>query len=386
MHKQSLDLVSAQLNEGSSSSQLAIESTLPPVSAPVKQINDYVELKKRIKQEGLLNKQPVYYTYKLISIIGMLALSVTLLLVVHNFWFQLANAVLMAVASAQLGFLGHDGGHRQIFHSTRKNEILTLITGNLFIGMSNGWWLDKHNAHHAHPNEMDMDPDLDIGVLAFSDEDVRSKKGFQRWLVKHQKYFFLPLLALLGLDLQQRSIRYLLTHRKEKYHLLETVLLIAHYILYFGLLFYCLNPWQVLIFLVIHQTLFGVFLGSAFAPNHKGMPVLEKGSQIDFLRRQVLTSRNVHGGFLNDFWYGGLNYQVEHHLFPNMPRNNLRQAQKIVSAYCQERSIAYYETGAIQSFREILQFLHAVSAPLREKKVRTKRTGFGIRILLGKIL
>ncbi|MGH2507321.1 MAG: fatty acid desaturase family protein, partial [Ktedonobacteraceae bacterium] len=68
--------------------------------------------------------------------------------------------------------------------------------------------------------------------------------------------------------------------------------------------------------------------------------------------------------------YGGLNYQVEHHLFPSMPRNNLKKAQKLVKVYCQEHAIAYYETSAVQSFREILQFLHQVSAPLRIPQVQ----------------
>jgi len=383
MQEHHADIIPTSLHVGNSAAQLAGQSV--PIATPTKQVNDYAELKKLIKQNNLLDKQPVYYTYKLISTLALLALSVTLLFVVHIFWFQLLNAVLLAVASAQLGFLGHDGGHRQIFYTTRKNEILTLITGNLFIGMSNGWWLDKHNAHHSHPNEVDMDPDLDIGVLAFSAEDASSKKGLLRLIIKHQKYFFFPLLGLLGIDLQRRSILYLLTH-KEKYRALEATLLALHHILYFGMLFFCLNPWQAVIFLLIHQALFGLFLGSAFAPNHKGMPVLEKGSPLDFLRRQVLTSRNVRGGVSNDFWYGGLNYQIEHHLFPSMPRNNLKHAQKIVKAYCQEHDIAYYETSALQSFREILQFLHEASAPLRVKKVRTRKTIPLIRILIGKLL
>ena len=389
MQKQSPDVISALLNEGSSDSQLVTAYATMPSSAPVKQANDYVELKKLIKKAGLLNRQPAYYTYKIATTIGLFALSIVLLFVVHNFWFQLGNAVLLAVASAQLGFLGHDGGHRQVFGSTGKNEILTLITGNLLIGMSNGWWLDKHNAHHSHPNELDMDPDIDLGVLAFSDEDVRTvgkKKGLLRLIVQNQKYFFFPLLSLLGIDLQKRSIEYLLT-KKEKYRLLEAVLLVLHHALYLGMLFYCLNPWQAVIFMLIHQALFGVFLGSAFAPNHKGMPILEKGSRVDFLRRQVLTSRNIHSGFFNDFWYGGLNYQVEHHLFPSMPRNNLKRAQKIVKTYCQEHSIAYYETSIIQSFREILLFLHEVSAPLRVKEIRpASKPRFKIRMLLGKLL
>lgn len=383
METKSLDIVPAVLHESTNGSQSDIAETRS--AARKKQVNDYVELKKLIKKDGLLDKQPLYYTYKLVTTLGLFALSIVLLLVIHSFWFQLFNALLFALASAQLGFLGHDGGHRQIFHSTRKNEMLTLITGNLLIGMSNGWWLNKHNAHHSHPNEVGMDPDIDLGVLAFSAEDVCSKKGLQRMIVRHQKYFFFPLLALLGIDLQKRSVVYLLQTR-EKNSLIERVLLILHHGLYLGLLFSCLNLWQAVIFLVIHQAFFGLFLGLAFAPNHKGMPILEKGSCIDFLRRQVLTSRNVRGSFVNDFWYGGLNYQIEHHLFPSMPRNNLKKAQKIVSVYCQERSIAYYETSAPQSLREILHFLHEVSAPLRVKKIQRKGSALKIRVLSGKLL
>lgn len=369
MQKQSPDVVLGLLNEDRGCSRSETAYALAEAPLAVKPVNDYVELKKLIKRDGLLDKQPVYYTYKIFTTLGLLALSVVFLFVVHNFWFQIGNAFLFAVASAQLGFLGHDGGHRQIFNSTRKNEILALFIGDLLIGMSNGWWLDKHNRHHSHPNEVDMDPDIDIGVLAFSEEDVLSKRGIARWIVRHQKYFFFPLLSLVGMDLQKASIVYLVKFR-DKYRVLEMLLLTLHHALYFGLLFFCLAPWQAVIFIAIHQMVFGVLLGSAFAPNHKGMPLLEKGSRIDFLRRQVLTSRNVSGGFFNDFWYGGLNYQVEHHLFPSMPRNNLKKAQKLVKAYCQEHAIAYYETSVLQSFREILQFLHQVSAPLRAPRVQ----------------
>jgi fatty acid desaturase len=109
-------------------------------------------------------------------------------------------------------------------------------------------------------------------------------------------------------------------------------------------------------------------MGSVFAPNHKGMPILEKETELDFLHQQVLTARNVQGSPLADFWYGGLNYQIEHHLFPNMARNNLKKAQPIVRAFCQEMGIPYHQTGVWQSHKEILGFLHEVSAPLRQKK------------------
>src|SRR3712207_2342942 len=97
------------------------------------------------------------------------------------------------------------------------------------------------------------------------------------------------------------------------------------------------------------------------------MPTLTEADQLDFLRRQVLTSRNVAGSRLVDFALGGLNYQVEHHLFPSMPRPNLRRAQRLVADFCAERGVRYAETGLFDSYRQVLRHLHDVperTAPL----------------------
>src|SRR5207244_3453684 len=88
-------------------------------------------------------------------------------------------------------------------------------------------------------------------------------------------------------------------------------------------------------------------------------------SDLDFLRAQVLTSRNIRANWLTDYWYGSLNYQVEHHLFPSMARSKVRRAHNIVRDYCAEIGVPYHETSLIGSFRELLGFLHEVGAPLR---------------------
>jgi fatty acid desaturase len=106
-------------------------------------------------------------------------------------------------------------------------------------------------------------------------------------------------------------------------------------------------------------------MGCTFAPNHKGMPILREDDKVDYLRRQVLTSRNIRGGRFVDFALGGLNYQIEHHLFPNMPRPSLRRAQGIIRAYCGQHGLTYHETGIIGSYGQVLRHLHAVGAPLR---------------------
>jgi fatty acid desaturase len=95
------------------------------------------------------------------------------------------------------------------------------------------------------------------------------------------------------------------------------------------------------------------------------MPTLTQADQVDFLRRQVLTSRNVRGSRFVDFLLGGLNYQIEHHLFPNMPRPNLRRAQPLVREFCRHHGLLYAEASLVGSYAEALRHLHSVSAPLR---------------------
>ena len=164
--------------------------------------------------------------------------------------------------------------------------------------------------------------------------------------------------------LKYSGIRYMLTNRL-RFPIAETLAMAGHIGVYTCLVFLSLPFWQGLLFIAVNQLLIGLYIGSTFAPNHKGMLMLDGKIKLDFLRRQVLTSRNVKSSPVNDVLYGGLNYQIEHHLFPSMPRHQLKRAQKIIRPFCGENSISYYETGVFQSQREILQYLHRVSAPLR---------------------
>jgi fatty acid desaturase len=195
-------------------------------------------------------------------------------------------------------------------------------------------------------------------VLVWSREAAQGK-GF---LVRHQAWFFFPLLTLLGLSLKRDSVKALRNGTIKKRGL-ESVFLGVHLIGYAVALLLVLTPLQALAFFVLHQALFGVYLGMTFAPNHKGMPHPD-GTE-DFLRKQVLTSRNVRGGWLMDVALGGLNYQIEHHLFPAMPSPNLRKAQPIVQKYCEEIGVSYEMTGLVDSYRQALSHLHEVGADLR---------------------
>ena len=148
---------------------------------------------------------------------------------------------------------------------------------------------------------------------------------------------------LYPLSMLIESLRYLI-REKSRFRAIETLSVLL-FPLYFLFLFFLMGFWQAILVTVIHRVLFGLYISSVFVPNHMGMPILDANENPDFLRQQVLTSRNVKGHPLVDFLFGGLNYQIEHHLFPKMPRNRLRKARELVQEFLQEKSIAYHETG-----------------------------------------
>jgi len=127
-----------------------------------------------------------------------------------------------------------------------------------------------------------------------------------------------------------------------------------------------LPPGKAVAFVGVQLAVFGALLGGAFAPNHKGMPIVPPDARIDFVSRQVLMSRNVTGGPFTDIAMGGLNYQIEHHLFPSMPRPNLRRAQPVVRAFCAEHGVPYTQTGLVGSYAIVVRYLNAVGLGERD--------------------
>jgi fatty acid desaturase len=339
--------------------------TQPALSPPTERRgSEYAELSRQIRQAGLLERRPRYYIWKIAVTAALLAAGWAGFVLVGNSWWQLGMAVLLAVVFTQIGFLGHDAGHRQISRSRRASYVLGVLHGNLGIGLSYGWWAGKHNRHHAHPNQEGADPDIMISALAFTAAQARARPGAIGFLFRYQAYLFFPLLLLEAVSLHVASIR-ALASRAGRHRRLEAALLTAHAAGYLTAAFLVLSPVKAVVFILVQQGLFGLYLGCSFAPNHKGMPVLAADDRSGFLRRQVLTSRNIRGGWLTDFALGGLNYQIEHHLFPSMPRPNLRHAQALVAAFCHNRGLPYCQTSVAGSYVQALRHLNAVGKPLR---------------------
>jgi fatty acid desaturase len=339
----------------------------PPVIAPPVDVmagSEFTALLRQVKDRGLLERRIGSYVLNITTTLLALAAVWTGIVLVGDSWWTLLLAVPAAVFTTRSSFIGHDAGHQQIARTRSTNRLIGLLHGNLMLGMSYAWWNDKHNRHHANPNHIDKDPDVEVGALVWTRAQACERQGFARWLTRHQARLFLPMLLLEGFALKVASIRFL-WRQPPRERIAEAVVIGVHLCAYVTVLLMTMSPGKALVFAFVHHALYGLHLGSAFAPNHKGMPMPNPGERWGHLRRQVLTSRNVRGGLATDWFLGGRNYQVEHHLFPNMPRANLRIAQPLVREHCRLMGLPYTEAGLFDSYRIALRHMHEVGAPLR---------------------
>jgi fatty acid desaturase len=335
--------------------------------APVQRGSDFAALSRQIRAAGLLRRRRLSYTARIVATLAMFAATWWAFVAIGDSWYQMITAAVLGIVFTQVAFLGHDGGHRQIARTKKVNDVIGLVAGDLLVGLCYGWWVDEHNQHHANPNHEGRDPDIGDSVITFTKDQASARTGrVGRFIAARQAWLFFPLLTLEGLNLHAQSIDWLRTTPIRRYRRTEIAMQVVHLTAYLTAVLLVLPPGKAIAFIAIHQAAWGVYMGLSFAPNHKGMPTIPPGQTLDFLRRQVLTSRNIRGGALTDFALGGLNYQIEHHLFPNMPRNNLGKAQPLVREYCAALGVSYTETSLIDSYAIVLRHLNGVGRPLRE--------------------
>ncbi|MEU1146254.1 fatty acid desaturase family protein [Streptomyces sp. NPDC005863] len=327
--------------------------------------SDFAPLLRVVKEQGLLNRRIGWYARTIaVNALALVAVGTGMILLGTSWWVLLLAPVL-SVLCARTAFIGHDAGHSQISGDRSVSRAIGLVHGNLLLGMSSAWWNDKHNRHHANPNHIEKDPDVAADVLVWTSKQARARVGFRRWLTRNQAWLFFPLTLLQGIAMKIYGFQDL-RRQGQRERRVEGLLLVAHLAGYVSLLLLAMPSGHAIAFAAIHQALFGLHLGLAFAPNHKGMEMPDpNGERWGHLRRQVLTSRNIRGGPATDWFLGGLNYQIEHHLFPSMPRPHLRRAQPLVRAHCAEVGMSYAEAGFVDSYRQVLRHMYEVGEPLR---------------------
>ncbi len=342
-------------------------STFPPSIVPSNTVvNSYAALLREVRAAGLMERRRGFYVSTFAVLLAVLAFCWLALAVLDPSWYLLLLAPVLGVVFTQFAFLAHEASHHQIFASARVNEWCARVLGVALVGVSYAWWTDKHGRHHKNPNSVGKDPDIEFDAIHFTEERAATRRGLKAALTRRQGYLFFPLLLLEGLSLHLKSVQYLAGRSRVQWRWLELALMAARFALYAGALFWLLPPVLALAFIAVQFAVFGLYMGASFAPNHKGMPIIGRDQRVDFLTRQVLTSRNIRGGWFINTLMGGLNYQIEHHLFPDMPRPQFRRAQQLVRDYCAGHNIAYTQTSLGRSYAIVVRYLNQVGLAARD--------------------
>jgi fatty acid desaturase len=329
-------------------------------------VKSFQQLSQAANDAGLMNRRYGFYWSMMIGWTLALAALLLFVVLIGDSWYQLIVAALLGVVMSQIGFLAHEATHREVFATPGWNEWTGRVLSGLFIGMSYAWWLDKHTTHHANPNKEGKDPDVGSRVLAFTPEASDRRAGVASALAKYQGFYFVPLLFFEGFYLHFISIKIAIANRGASGRWWDMLFMGVRHAAYLVFLFAVLPPGLAVAFLAVQIAVFGFLLAGAFAPNHIGMPTVPHDVDIDFLRRQVHMSRNIRGGFWVRFFMGGLEYQVEHHLFPMAPRPNLPALQRLVREHCSRNDIPYTETSLAEAWRTIVSYLNQVGLKNRD--------------------
>ncbi|HEX8966601.1 MAG TPA: acyl-CoA desaturase [Chloroflexota bacterium] len=325
----------------------------------------YASLRRAVSDAGLLDRDYADYAWRGGVSLAILLVGLTLAAVAPpSAAMLLVAAAIIAFGSVQVALIGHDAGHLAVFGNRRLNHALGSACWSLLLGISFWYWSDRHNRHHGATNDAAADPDLQwASVIAYSEVLLAGTPRRWTWLTRHQAIIGPAYALLLPFAFRLEGWHFALRELSGPRRVVDLALLMLSTLAWllpaaqFGV-------WWLAVF-VTSQILAGLYLSLAIAPNHVGMRIWPAGTPLTFLERQVLSSRNVAPGPIWDFVFGGLNYQIEHHLFPTMPRRHLAGARSLVKPFCRAHGLPYTELGAFASYRLVLAELQRVGRAAR---------------------
>jgi fatty acid desaturase len=354
-------------NSAASAEGFAPTATVTSWPFPVNAITStFTELASTVRDLGLLRRHYAFYIGFAAVLVAALGGIITGFVLLGDSWLQLLMAGALGLWLTQAAFLGHEASHRVVLSSGPKNDRLGRWVSTLAVGISYQWWMNKHSRHHQSPNTKSKDPDIEKDTISFIDEDAQEATGLLAAITRKQGYLFFPLLAFEGYNLHYRSVDSLFRFGTTKQKWTELSLIIAHFVIYLVPVFLFLPLGLAFAFVAVQMAVFGVYMGASFAPNHKGMAIIPADAKVDFFSKQVLTSRNVRGGWFMTILLGGLNYQIEHHLFPNMARPHLAKARELTMVHCEVHNVKYTEAGLFESYGIVIDYLNRVGLQARD--------------------
>lgn len=337
-----------------------IRRTIPRTESLGDTTSTFTALTRSVREAGLLRRARSFYLLVGVALLLALGGAITGFVLLGDSWFQLLIAGALGIIFTQAAFVSHEASHRQVLASGPANDRLGRWLIALGVGMSYQWWMTKHTRHHANPNQVGRDPDIEVDVVAFTPETAAAQRGLLAWVTRRQGWLFYPLLAFEGINLHVHSLRSLMQRRPVDGRWLELGLIALRFAVLFGAVFWVLPLGMAFAFVGVQLAVFGFYMGTSFAVNHTGMPIIPREARLDFFAKQVRTSRNIRGGWWATILLGGLNYQVEHHLFPNMARPFLAQTRTLVREHSRVHDVPYTEMSLGRAHVHVVRHMRDV--------------------------
>lgn len=373
----------------------------PPVDVETQQaiLLDYRALHEQIKAEGLYQcryseyaKESIRYAALFSAFLAFLHFKwyLTSALFLGLFWVhsllclpQLSPQKLTPLQQ-QIMFTAHDAGHRGITSNFVTDTLIGAFIADFCCGLSIGWWKSSHNVHHLVTNMPEHDPDIqNIPLFCTTPTYLKSVlSSFYNFrfvwdkasdlIVPYQKYTYYPVMALARFNLYMLSWMHLCSPRAAQLGAawwtrhVELVFM-ACYWYWFGyqLVWLTLPTWPIRVGFVLTSHLVTMLLHVQITLSHWGMPTSDLGPTESFPARQLRTTMDVECPEWMDWVHGGLQFQAVHHLFPRVPRHNLRRGQELVKQFCEKTGLRYQCYGFRKGNGIVLSRLEEVAEMVR---------------------
>ncbi|KAK7321592.1 hypothetical protein VNO77_32392 [Canavalia gladiata] len=314
---------------------------------------DYRNLHSHLSSLGLFESKGHVTFLTLLVIFSLFCIGVCGVLFSDRAWVHLLSGALIGIAWIQSGWIGHDSGHYQVMLNRRFNRLAQILSGNCLAGISIAWWKWNHNAHHISCNSLDFDPDLQhlpffvVSSRFFNSitscfyERKLKFDAFARFLVSYQHWTFYPVMCFARINLFAQSFFLLFSKRKVPYRMEELLGLLVFWVWYPLLVSRLPNWGERILFVVASFSITGI-QHVQFCLNHFSSSVyLGPPNGSDWFEKQTHGTLDVKCSAWMDWFHGGLQFQVEHHLFPRLPRCHLRKIAPLVKDLCKKHNLPY---------------------------------------------
>ena len=291
----------------------------------------------------------------------------------NNVYIQVASSISMAVFWQQMAFIGHDIGHTAVTHDLKTDSLIGIFVGNMTTGISIGWWKKSHNAHHIVTNSVEFDPDIQhLPVLAITDKFFQSVRsmyhekilyfdGLAKFFVSYQHWLYYLIMGLARYNLYVQSFLLVFSLPRGQNKYFEIFGLVFFWTWYIYLCSFLPSWTSLFIFVFVAHFLAGILhiqitLSHFSMETYHGHP-LDAFKSSEFLLSQLATTMDIDCYPWLDFIHGGLQFQIEHHLFPRLPRHRLREAKVKIQELCRKHNITYRSKTFLEANLEIIQIL-----------------------------